>query len=117
MKGTYEYQRLEEALKDESAGSGKIRALSQYVMLKQAERMVQREQEKRYIEDDVLSYWERQKIVLDVTVKLQYFTHDAHVYSETFENAGTVFEPYLKTTNGNPYQTFLERIGICIFSD
>ena len=66
MKGSPERQHLEETLKDERAGSAKIRALSQYVMLKQAEHMIAREQEKRYIEDDVLSYWERQKLILEV---------------------------------------------------
>jgi len=108
MKGTPERQHLEEELKDERAGSGKIRALSHYVMRKQAELMMQREQERRYSEDDEMSYWERQKITLDVTIELQYFTQDAYVYSKTIENAQTIFEPYLKMTNVNPYQTFLD---------
>jgi len=105
MKGTPERQHLEEVLKDERAGSEKIRALSHYVMRKQAELMMQRQQERRYSEDDEMSYWERQKITLDVTIELQYFTQDAYVYSKTIENAQTIFEPYLKMTNVNPFTT------------
>src|SRR2546428_504554 len=107
MQGTPQRQALDEALKGERAGSAKIRALAAYVRRKQAEHMIEHEREQRLIEDGTLSYWERQKIVLDLAIEHQYFTVDAYEYSETFDNAETIFAPYLQMPNGNPYQTFL----------
>ena len=43
MKGSSERQHLEEALKGERAGSAKIRALADYVRLKQMEQMIKRQ--------------------------------------------------------------------------
>ena len=105
MKGTPERQRLEEALKDEQAGSAKIRALTDHVRLKQMEQMIKRQTEKKYVEDDVLSYWERQQIALSTIIEQQYFKQDAYEYSVAFDNASVIFEPYLKTEN--PFRTFL----------
>ena len=107
MKGNPAYQQLEEALREERAGSAKIRALSHYVQLKQAESMIEREREQGLIGDDTFTHWERQKLILEVTIEHQYFTADAYEYAEAFDNAGTIVAPYLKLRNVNPYQTFL----------
>jgi hypothetical protein len=105
MEGTPERQHLEEALKDEQAGSAKIRAMADYVRLKQVEQMLKREMGRKYIEDDTISYWERQQIVLSIMIEQQYFKQDAYEYSVAFDNADVVFAPYLKTED--PYHIFL----------
>ena len=107
MKGSPQRQALEEVLREERAGSAKIRALSHYVQLKQAESMIEREREQGLIGEDTFTHWERQKLILEVTIEHQYFTADAYEYSEAFANAETLFAPFLKLRSGNPYQTFL----------
>ena len=108
MKDRPERQQLEEALKDEPAGSAKIQALRDYAILKDI--AWRTEQRPAVVNDLDARQLIVEKVVVEQRIQLRQFQRDAYEYSEAFTNAEGILQPYLAiaTPSVNPYQVFQE---------
>jgi hypothetical protein len=109
MKDTPEYKALEEALKDEKAGSLKIQALAYYTMLKDAEyRLAQ-------LRNDVCDLNRREletcRIFVEQAVESWKYTAEALEYEEAFANAPKTLHLYFTKYDGHPGHVLLEDLA------
>jgi hypothetical protein len=105
MKDRPERQQLEEALKDEPAGSAKIQALADYSKLKEIEYKLEHRQAGA---DEFDFQLDIQKIILEQAIQQKHYSKDAAAYCEAFDSAGVILAPYFEKYNGNTGQVLLD---------
>ena len=89
MKGTRERQILEESLRDERAGSAKIRAIADHAMLKDAEWRIDHRPAK--MQEVAVLRLEMQKFSIEKIIEFHEFDQDADLYQNGFETAELIF--------------------------
>lgn len=92
MKNTPERQALEEALKNDPAGSVKIQALANYAALKDVEYRL------KQFRDDTLDYprieLETRKVCIEYEIERWKFTAEVIEFEEAFASADETLAPY-----------------------
>src|SRR5262245_39609989 len=91
MKDTAAYKGLEELLKNEEAGSAKIRALADWLM---------QERLKWRLEHDCRTPSQRQKLIteeayIDIRIFMEGYKEDAAEYLDAYENAFELLQPHI----------------------
>jgi hypothetical protein len=105
VKGSPERQQLEEALKNEKAGSPKIRALADYAKLKHVEWQEEHELDAR--NDRALREFLVRKGYIEWQIEHQAFMADAYEYTGAYEQAGEILAPYFDLYEGHPGEVLI----------
>ena len=93
MKGTPERQHLEEILKDDKAGSAKIRGLADFLLLKDLQwRLAYKRQE--LSQEEIYELRSRKGFMIQHSW-LQNFKEDSDEYISAFEGAYEILQPYI----------------------
>jgi hypothetical protein len=93
MKDTPEYQHLEEVLKNENAGSAKIRGLADYLMLEDLQwRLAYKRQE--LSQEEIYELRSRKGFMIQHSW-LQSFKEDSDEYISAYEGAFEWMKPYI----------------------
>src|SRR5262245_60615762 len=95
MKERREYKQLEEALKEEKAGSVKIRALSNWLMLEDLQWRLAHERH-QLTEEEIYELRSRKGFMIQHSM-LQGFKEDSDEYISAYEGAFEFMKPYIDT--------------------